>query len=116
MVGPPASYRLEGTEDLVERGSIDLVSRIISSQKFHKAYAVTGAIATAAAALVRGSTVQGTGRIALGTGLRTIRIGHPTGIIECAVECSAINPETVIERARVTRTARRIMEGSVFVT
>jgi 2-methylaconitate cis-trans-isomerase PrpF len=109
-----APYRTEGRGLDVSAGDIDLIGRIVSSQSFHKAYAVTGAIATAAAAAVPGSVVAAViGEDGLADA-RPVRIGHPTGLIECALEVCRSGDEVAIERATVLRTARRIMEGQCY--
>jgi 2-methylaconitate cis-trans-isomerase PrpF len=115
FVGPAASYHVDGETCRVDANSVDLVSRIVSSQKYHNAYAVTAAIATAAAASVNGSTVHEAIGYDLDRGLQRIRIGHPTGVMECAVEIGELSENPTIPRARITRTARRIMEGIVFI-
>ncbi len=115
LVAPPVGYKIEGSGTYVEAESIDLVSRIVSCQELHKAYAVTGGIATAVAACVPGSTVQHATGLETGTGLRSIRIGHASGVMETGVQCSAVAPAIVIDRATCIRTARRIMAGSVLI-
>jgi methylitaconate Delta-isomerase len=49
-------------------------------------------------------------------GADTVRIGHPAGVIETEtrVENNGAD-EYVVRRATLGRTARRIMEGYVFV-
>ncbi len=111
FVGPPNDYRCEGRNVVVSGNDVHLLSRIISSQSFHKAYAVTGAIATASAAVVPGTVVH---QLVHGRAHRfdgRLLIGHPTGIMECTVQWSLTDGEIVVERAGVMRTARRIMEG-----
>jgi 2-methylaconitate cis-trans-isomerase PrpF len=115
FVGPPMDYLTEGKNLPVAAGDIDLLSRIISSQSFHKAYAVTGAIATTSAAVVIGSIVNQLVGNKFDPAVGRLRIGHPTGIIECTVKWSRKADAVVIERASVLRTARRIMEGSNFL-
>jgi len=115
ITGPAIDYRTEGRNLPVAAREIDLISRIISSQSVHKAYAVTGAIATAAAAAVHGSIVHQLAGDHSGSPWRTLRIGHPTGIIECTVESACTRDGIVVRRAGVLRTARRIMEGRCFV-
>lgn len=115
FVSPATDHSIDASSDKIDARSVDLVSRIISSQKFHNAYAVTAAIATAAAASVRGSTVHEVTGKDLGCGLQKLRIGHPSGIMGCSVEIKEDSGGQVILRARITRTARRIMEGVVFV-
>jgi len=115
IVGPAAGYRFSASADRAKKESIDLVGRIVSSQKYHKAYAVTGAIATAVAATIEGSTVhEAVGRRS-GTGLQEVRIGHPSGVMSCAVEMHVSDGNYVIPRARIRRTARQVMQGTVFV-
>jgi len=115
IVGPPANYRYEGSSNEILAESCDLVSRIISSQKYHKAYAVTGAIATAAAASIEGSTVHEAVGDRVSSGLQEIRIGHPSGVLACAVETRISDGSHDIAFARIKRTARRVSQGTVFV-
>jgi 2-methylaconitate cis-trans-isomerase PrpF len=115
FVSLATDHSIDASSDKIDARSVDLVSRIISSQKFHNAYAVTAAIATAAAASVRGSTVHEVTGKDLGCGLQKLRIGHPSGIMDCSVEIKEESGGRVIRRAQITRTARRIMEGVVFV-
>ena len=43
-----------------------------------------------------------------------VRLGHPSGVAEVAVDLAALDPPH-IARVTVTRTARRLMEGRVLV-
>jgi len=115
IVGPPAAYRCDGSSTEISAESCDLVSRIISSQKYHKAYAVTGAIATAAAATINGSTVHEAVGDSGSNGLQEVRIGHPTGVVACAVKARESSGHHDIAFARIKRTARRVSQGAVFV-
>lgn len=115
FVGPPRSYRPCNGATPIDAAGVDLVSRIVSSQNYHSAYAVTGAIATAAAAAVPGSVVQEVVAKDLVAGLHEVRIGHSSGLMICRIEnrASVGNPD--IPKVGVMRTARRIMQGSVVV-
>jgi 2-methylaconitate cis-trans-isomerase PrpF len=113
LVGPPVDYETEGTNLPISRADIDLVGRIISSQSVHRAYAVTGAVATAAAALVRGSVMEGLVRGESNGAQRSFCIGHPTGIVEITIGYSGQGSAIEIRHATLLRTARRIMEGRV---
>jgi 2-methylaconitate cis-trans-isomerase PrpF len=115
FVSPATNHCIDASSDPIDASSVDLVSRIISSQKYHNAYAVTAAIATAAAATVPGSTVQEATGLDMDSGMRRLLIGHPTGIMDCSVDVSDEPGNRQISRARITRTARRIMEGTVFI-
>ena len=45
----------------------------------------------------------------------TIRIEHPTGTIDVRLETEGGRAELEVQRASVVLTARKVMEGQVFV-
>ncbi len=57
FVAPAADYTTV-TGHKISADKIDLLSRMMSMQKTHPTYAMTGAMCTAAAAIVPGSVVQ----------------------------------------------------------
>jgi len=93
--------------------NIDLLSRMMSMQKAHPSYAMTGAMCTAAAAVVPGSVVNQV----IGENLDTqyIRIGHPGGILECGVDYQKGAPVPHIEDTFGFRTANLLMEGIAHI-
>lgn len=97
----------------VEKDQIDLLSRMMSMQKTHPSYAMTGAMCTAAAAVVPGSVVQQVLNPDADT--QFIRIGHPSGILECGVDYHERENEPVIEDTFGFRTANLLMEGVASV-
>jgi hypothetical protein len=99
------------TGKTVTSEEIDFVSRIMSMQRAHKTYPVTGAICTAVAAAIEGSLLN---EVCTTRGPR-FRIGHPSGIIDIEAEVDRSANGFRIKRAAVGRTARRIMEGYVLV-
>jgi 2-methylaconitate cis-trans-isomerase PrpF len=115
FVGSPKSYQSSNGSGSIDTTEIDIVSRIVSSQNYHRAYAVTGAIATAVAAAVPGSVVQEAMARDLTAGIHEIRIGHPSGTMTCKIENRASTGHPEITGVGVMRTARRIMRGSVVV-
>ncbi|MBR7045695.1 MAG: 3-methylitaconate isomerase, partial [Lachnospiraceae bacterium] len=70
-------------EKEIKKDSIDLLSRMMSMQKAHPSYAMTGAMCTAAAAVIPGSIVNQV--LPADDDTQFIRIGHPGGILECGV-------------------------------
>ncbi len=113
FTAPPTSY-LSSRGVQVGADRIDLVGRIMSMGRLHRAYALTGAICTAVAAVVEGTVVhavaaQGPGRE------RTVRIGHPAGIIEVGVAIFRQDGDWIVEKVVTYRTARRLMEGAALV-
>lgn len=96
----------------IAKNQIDLLSRMMSMQKAHPSYAMTGAMCTAAAAVVPGSIVQQV--LGEGTDTQFIRIGHPGGILECGVDYRDGNvPE--IEDTFGFRTANCLMDGCAYI-
>lgn len=105
MVGPPAP-------------GADVAVRLISMGRAHRTIAITGAMAAATAAALPGTVVSEAAAVA-GDGpgpLRTVRIGHPAGVLEVGVEVErGLDGQWRVPRVTVDRTAREIMRGSVLV-
>lgn len=91
----------------VKAHEMDICIRMMSMQKPHRAMALTGAVCTAVAALTQGTMVSS---LIAGPINGTLRIGHPGGIMDVPVEKS---PDGTI-KAGALRTARRLMEGSIY--
>ncbi len=113
LVSPSADYVDFTTGKTVGAAQVDFVARLLFMLRTHKAYAVTGTVCTGAAAKIPGTIVYETARPESRERALT-RIGHPAGVID--VEATVRLDDSVhLERASVGRTARRIMEGYVFV-
>ena len=113
FVSPPADYNDFATGRLVKAGEIDFVSRLMFMQVMHKAYAGTGTVCTGAAAMIPGTVVNEQVDNALSKSL--LRIGHPSGVIDIEVAAQAKDGQVTLQRAAISRTARRIMDGYVYV-
>jgi methylitaconate Delta-isomerase len=113
LISPPADY-----VDLVGRPvraeQINVVGRGLIMRQPHQAYAATILVCTAAAALIPGTVVHQAARQDPENPGR-LRIGHPSGVmgIEAAIQWQDGQP--LMTKAAVERTARRIMEGTVYV-
>lgn len=114
LISPPADYLDFTTGRTVQAEEVDFVARLLFMLKMHKAYAVTGTVCTGAAAKIPGTIVYEASRPESRDRALTL-IGHPAGVIdiEAVVELGGGEPNLV--RASVGRTARRLMEGYVFV-
>lgn len=113
IVSPPASYGgLNGVA--VDARDVDIVARLIFMHRMHKAYPITGTVCTAAAAMTPGSVVDRLMR-ADARAASVLRIGHPGGVIDVEKRCRPHGDGTIIEKIAVGRTARKIMEGLVYV-
>lgn len=98
----------------VEAEEMDLSARVISVFKCHKACPLTSASAISVAAFLEGSIVWKT----IGepkTGTETVRIGHPSGVMTMCPEIVKEMDEIQLPSVAVQRTARRIMDGTVYV-
>jgi len=115
---PKMTFVAESDEYLTSGGQkvagdkIDLLSRMMSMQKTHPTYAMTGAMCTAAAAAVEGSIVHQVLRSDVDT--QCIRIGHPGGILEAGVNYQLEASEVIIKSTFGFRTANLLMEGVAF--
>jgi len=113
MISPPADYHDALGDRTVRAREVDVVSRLMFMQQMHKTYAGTSTVCTGVAARLPGTIVH-EAMGAAGRNSPEVRIGHPAGVIETEsdVELGANGP--VVHRATLGRTARRIMEGTVF--
>lgn len=113
FVAEPEDYVTSGGET-VAGDRIDLLSRMMSMQKAHPTYAMTGAMCTAVAAVIPGSIVNQVIRKEADTDF--IRIGHAGGVLEAGVEFHTEEDGGVaVESAFGFRTANLILEGVVFI-
>jgi 2-methylaconitate cis-trans-isomerase PrpF len=116
MVAPPADYISLGG-DAISADSLDLLARSMSMQTAHRSYQVTGAICTAAAAMIEGSTVNLVARpSAERPEPNRLRIGHPYGVMDAVATARESHGNVSIEGVTVGRTARHILDGTVWVS
>lgn len=108
FVAPRASYKDFTSGQMISADDVDLVSRLMFMQKLHKTYAGTATACTGAAARLEGTIVY---EMIRDHSRDTIRIGHPAGVLPVV---SNVEGQRV-KKAALIRTARRIMEGYVFV-
>jgi 2-methylaconitate cis-trans-isomerase PrpF len=87
---------------------------VILLQKTHKAYAGTGIVCTAAAAMMPGSIVnQLASRGIIERGV--LRLGHPQGVMDSKCKVDKENGAFVLKKATFNRTARCLMKGYAFI-
>ena len=109
MVSRPTSHKLLSGE-VIQGGTIDLVVRAFSVGQPHRAVPITVALATAAAANIKGSTVQASVSSER-VDLDGITISHSSGKIMVGAR---FDDRGSVTHATVFRTARRLMDGFVF--
>ncbi|MBP2626942.1 MAG: PrpF protein [Firmicutes bacterium] len=99
----------------VKASDIDLVARTKALAVMHKAYAVTGGICVSTAALIEGTVVNEiVGEQAKASG--TVRLGHPSGILDFEINLEKNGENWHLDKAGVNRTAKPIMDGHVYVS
>ena len=111
IVSRPQAYT-SGDGRRIHADQMDLCARMMSMQKAHPTYAMTGAMCTAAAAAVPGTLVNQVCRASVRTD--RVRIGHPNGIIEAGAEAVATNGSVDIVSASGYRTARLLARCTAF--
>ena len=96
----------------VNAADIDLVVRAMSMGQLHHAMMGTAAVAIAAAATTQGTLVNE----AAGAGeLSEVRFGHPSGTLLVGGKTEQVAGRWQAKKVSMSRSARRIMVGEVFV-
>lgn len=116
MVAEPATYTdMNGASHAA--GDADLRARLLFLGKCHESMAGTGSMCTAAASRVPGSVVHQV-LSAESRASGALRIGHPLGVMHLVVRvdpASAGAAQPRFEALGFSRTARRLMDGVVYV-
>ena len=109
FVTAPADYTDFTTGNTIKADEVDFVARVMFMQVLHKTYAGTATACTGAAAKIPGTIVN---QVIPDIEHKTrIRIGHPAGVLPVVADVK----DGHVEKAAFERTARRIMEGYVYV-
>jgi len=117
-VSEPASYKSFTTGEVIDARDVSFVARQVGKAceptGMHKAFAGTGSISTAVAAMIEGTVVN---EVCSAEAKETniVKIGHPSGIMEVEAAVEKVGNIWKVKRAAYGRTARRIMEGYVYV-
>ena len=106
----PAAYTASSGK-AVRAEDIDLLARIISMGKPHHAMTGTGAVGIAAAAAIPGTVVSEV----LGATRSAVCFGHPSGVLRVGAEAREEGGNWVVTKVAMSRSARRLMEGRVYV-
>ncbi len=114
IVSEPVTYKNFADGREIQADEIDFVSRLFYMQEMHKAYGGTSTVCTGAAALTEGTLVNLV-CTPKARETKTVRIGHPSGVISIEVDVAKRGDEFQLTKAAFGRTSRRIMEGFVYV-
>jgi 2-methylaconitate cis-trans-isomerase PrpF len=109
-VAEPRPYREFMSGTLVAETDADFLARrvVLPPPRLHKAFAATGAVCAATAALLEGTVVNKVSRPPRND---LVRIGHPTGVFP--VRAKVVDGH--VQTASLLRTARRLMTGEAVV-
>jgi 2-methylaconitate cis-trans-isomerase PrpF len=112
VTGPRASRTLAG--ELIEVEDADLTVRMISIGQPHRAVPLTGAMCLAVASRLPGSIAHRMARTP-NSAEAPVRIAQPSGLTVVGASVRRTAEGWVADQATVYRTARRLMEGTVFL-
>jgi 4-oxalomesaconate tautomerase len=88
-----------------------LATRTFIPHRCHEAIGVLGAVSVATAALLGEGPAAEVARL---DGGGTVTVEHPSGTFDAAVDLAWTDGAPVVERAGIIRTARKLMDGTVF--
>jgi 2-methylaconitate cis-trans-isomerase PrpF len=112
VIAPPMDYPIELTGGVISANEVDVVSRLQFMQQTHKTYAGTSTACTGVASRIDGTIVQ---QAARPSNDAKLRIGHPAGVIDTEAIVERENGALIVKRATLGRTARRILDGKVYL-
>jgi 2-methylaconitate cis-trans-isomerase PrpF len=98
----------------IKAADMSLRAIIWAAHQYHPAYSGTICASTGVGALIPGTVVNEVlAEEAKKNG--KIKIGHPSGIMECDADVEMKDGQVITKKATYFRTARRIMEGYVYL-
>ena len=111
FVAPAADYTASSGRRIAGN-DIDLQVRALSMGKLHHAMMGTASVAIATAAAVPGTLVN----LAAGGGTReAVRFGHPSGTLRVGADVAQLDGQWRVTKAVMSRSARVLMKGEVYV-
>ena len=113
MVTPPAEARTISGE-LAAADSADVTVRMILMGQPHRAVPLTGALCLAVAARIEGSLVHRVARRPAHSD-EPVRIAQPSGLTVVGAAVERQGNSWQVNKATVYRTARRLMDGAVYI-
>jgi methylitaconate Delta-isomerase len=113
LVAAPKDWKDYATGKMHLAEECDFLARVTVWKKVHKAYPATGSACTGVAAALSGTVLNDVSMKKEQHG--AFRIGHPVGTLTVTVNLEQPSDADVrVKEASIIRTARRLMEGTVF--
>lgn len=110
-VAPPADY-VASSGKTVKASEINLLARAMSMGQLHHAMMGTASVAIGTAGTIVGTLVN---QMAGGKELTEVRFGHPSGTLLVGGQSELIDGKWQAKKVSMSRSARRLMDGVVFV-
>ena len=90
-------------------------TRTFIPHRVHEAIGVLGAVSVATACLTSGSVAAQVAGLTPRSGSQRLEIEHPTGFFTVEMDVTVDGTEVTVNRSALLRTARKLMQGEVFV-
>jgi 4-oxalomesaconate tautomerase len=90
-------------------------TRTFIPHRVHESIGVLGAASVAAACLIPGSVAQKVSGLGASDGSHRLDVQHPTGFLTVEIDIDISESPIAIRRSSLLRTARKLMQGEVFV-
>ncbi|MFB6348585.1 2-methylaconitate cis-trans isomerase PrpF [Moraxella sp. ZJ142] len=110
-VAPPADY-VSSSGKTVHASDIHLLVRAMSMGQLHHAMMGTASVAIGTAATIVGTLVND---MAGGQALTEVCFGHPSGTLTVGGQSECVDGKWLARKVSMSRSARRLMAGQVFV-
>lgn len=110
-VAEPCDY-VSSSGKTVKASDINLLARAMSMGQLHHAMMGTASVAIGTAGTIVGTIVND---VAGGQPMSEIRFGHPSGTLLVGGQSECVNGKWLAKKVSMSRSARRLMVGSVFV-
>lgn len=116
FVAPSQNYKTTTGKE-IRKDEVNLLARVMAMGKLHKTFAITAGVPAAAAAVIPGSIINSViGSTGSDLMERELIIGHPSGQMDVGVRAKQEEGQIRIISCTVGRTARKIMEGRVYIS
>jgi len=90
-------------------------TRTFIPHRVHEAIGVLGAVSVATACVTPGSIAAQVASLTPRSGAQRLEIEHPTGFFTVEMDVTVVGTVVTVNRAALLRTARKLLEGEVFV-
>lgn len=102
LVSPPAAGGVISTRTFIPH-------------RVHEAIGVLGAVSVATACMLPGSVAAAVAGLPPRTGAQRLDVEHPSGFFTVEMELEGSGGSIVVKRSALLRTARKLMQGRVFI-